>query len=67
MGKEKISDLQFKKGGQGKDVLRRFLKNKPAVAGTVILLLLLTAFIVSAILMVVSRLFRKLVCRLWVE
>ena len=49
MGKEKISDLQFKKGGQGKDVLRRFLKNKPAVAGTVILLLLLTAFIVSAI------------------
>lgn len=55
MGKENNSDLQFKKGGQGKDVLRRFLKNKPAVAGTVILLLLLTAFIVSAILIPEQR------------
>lgn len=50
MAKKTNPDLSFQKGSQSKDVMRRFFRNKPAVAGTVILLLLLLAFLISWIM-----------------
>ena len=50
MAKKTTPDLSFQKGSQSKDVMRRFFKNKPAVAGTVILILILSAFLISWIM-----------------
>ena len=46
----KVKTETFGKGSRRKDVLRRFFKNKPAIAGMVILVILLITFIVGMIM-----------------
>lgn len=50
MSEQIHTEFSFKKGSQSKDIIRRFLKNKPAIAGMVILASLLIVFIVGCIL-----------------
>lgn len=47
--------VKFKKVSQSRDILRRFLKNRPAIGGMVILCLLLIVFIVGCILIPEQR------------